>query len=83
MNRRDFVKVLAGISLLGLLVKVPRANEQAPTFNDEGCFEAAYTELRSGAERQPPYAVTVAEPLSLPDLGITEDSGGRAIFYFK
>ena len=27
MNRRDFVKALAGIPLLGLLVKVPEAKE--------------------------------------------------------
>lgn len=33
MNRREFVKALAGIPLLGLLVKVPKAEEEgSPTF---------------------------------------------------
>ena len=51
MNRRDFVKALAGIPLLGLLVKVPEKKEDV--------LETAYAELRLGAEKQPPYELSV------------------------
>jgi len=39
MNRREFVKALAGVSLLGLLVKLPEAEEEATlTFVDSGLY---------------------------------------------
>ena len=72
MNRRDFVKALAGIPLLGLLVKVPEEKEDV--------LEGAYAELRLGAEKQPPYELNVGKGVldALRSSGVPsdDDDGG-------
>ena len=58
MNRREFVKALAGIPLLGLLVNVPKVEDECQlTTEDNLWFEA--TQNSTNVEGQPPWSITV------------------------
>ena len=59
MNRREFVKALAGVSLLGVLARLPKAQEGINLImpGDPGYVDISPQgiDLLSGAEDQPPY----------------------------